>query len=237
MESKVAENKPGVGNTSRRGGGVEHLHEHLQNMAVDYTLKPGERLNEGSLAKQFGVSRTPLREALSRLAAEGFFDFEPGRGFFCRPLEPKQVMDLYGLRAALEREAVSLAVDHAMDSALDELEDFLQQTGSAYDDRDSKELLKIDEYFREKLPELADNREILRTLKNVNARIRFVRWIDMDNRRSTTQNEHRQILQAIRKRDKEVALARISDHIRMRFEQINANLKEGLSRIYWGEAT
>ncbi len=63
---------------------------------------------------------------MSRLAAEGFFDFEPGRGFFCRPLEPKQVMDLYGLRAALEREAVSLAVDHAMDSALDELEDFLQ---------------------------------------------------------------------------------------------------------------
>ena len=69
------------------------------------------------------------------------------------------------------------------------------------------------------------------------ARIRFVRWIDMDNRRSTTQNEHRQILQAIRKRDKEVALARISDHIRMRFDQINANLEEGLSRIYWGEAT
>ena len=98
-------------------------------------------------------------------------------------------------------------------------------------------MLKIDEYFREKLPELADNREILRTLKNVNARIRFVRWIDMDNRRSTTQNEHRQILQAIRKQDKEVALARISDHIRMRFDQINANLKEGLSRIYWGEAT
>ena len=69
------------------------------------------------------------------------------------------------------------------------------------------------------------------------ARIRFVRWIGMDNRRFTTQNEHRQILQAIRKRDKEVALARISDHIRMRFDQINANLKEGLSRIYWGEAT
>ncbi|HID30233.1 MAG TPA: GntR family transcriptional regulator, partial [Desulfobacterales bacterium] len=148
-------------------------------------------------AKQLGVSRTPLREALSRLAAEGFFDFEPGRGFFCRALEPKQVMDLYGLRAALEHEAVSLAVDHATEQGLAELEDFLQQTGSAYDDRDSKELLKIDEYFHEKLPELADNREILRTLKNVNARIRFVRWIDMDNRRSTTQNEHRQILQAI----------------------------------------
>ena len=237
MELKVTEEKSGAGNTSRRGGGVEHLHERLQEMAIDYKLKPGERLNERSLAKQLGVSRTPLREALSRLAAEGFFDFEPGRGFFCRALEPKQVMDLYGLRAALEHEAVSLAVDHATEQGLAELEDFLQQTGSAYDGRDSKELLKIDEYFHEKLPELADNREILRTLKNVNARIRFVRWIDMDNRRSTTQNEHRQILQAIREQDKEVALERISRHIRMRLDQINANLKEGLSRIYWGNAT
>ncbi|MDP6526335.1 MAG: GntR family transcriptional regulator [Kiritimatiellia bacterium] len=215
-------------------GGLEGLHERLQEMAVAYKLKPGQRLNERDLARQLGVSRTPLREALSRLAAEGFFDFTPGRGYSCRPLEPKQVMDLYGLRGALEREAVGLAADHAPESALAELEEFLQQTGSAYDEHDSKELLKIDEYFHEKIAELAGNEEILRTLKNVNARVRFVRWIDMDKRRSTTQNEHRQILQAIRNRDKEAAQDCIGHHIRQRLDQIKANLKEGLSRIYWG---
>ena len=57
-----------------------------------------------------------------------------------------------------------------------------------------------------------------------------------ENRRSTTQNEHRQILQAIRDRDKKSALEKMETHIRKRLDQINANLKEGLSRIYWGSA-
>lgn len=100
---------------------------------------------------------------------------------------------------------------------------------------DSKELLKIDEYFHEKIAELTGNEEILRTLKNVNARIRFVRWIDMDNRRSATQKEHRQILEALRSRGRKAAQECMGHHIRQRLDQINANLKEGLSRIYWGE--
>ena len=230
----MTDETPGDRSTSEPSG-LEGLHERLQEMAVSYKLKPGERLNERDLARQLGVSRTPLREALSRLAAEGFFDFTPGRGYSCRPLEPKQVMDLYGLRAALEREATGLAVDHAPESALAELEEFLQQTGSAYDGHDSKELLKIDEYFHEKIAELAGNEEILRTLKNVNARIRFVRWIDMDNRRSATQKEHRQILEVLRSRGRKAAQECMGHHIRQRMDQINANLKEGLSRIYWGE--
>ena len=108
-------------------GDVAYLYEAIQEMAVSYKFKPGERLNERALAQQLGVSRTPLREALNRLSAEGFLDFEAGRGFSCRPLEPKQVMDLYGLRAALERESVRLAVDHATEEDIAELEDFLRK--------------------------------------------------------------------------------------------------------------
>ena len=237
MESHLTEERPEKKISNGPDGDVAYLYEAIQEMAVSYKFKPGERLNERALAQQLGVSRTPLREALNRLTAEGFLNFKSGRGFSCRPLEPKQVMDLYGLRTALERESVRQAVDHATEQELTELEDFLQETGSAFDDRDNKDLLKIDEHFHEKIAELADNQEILRSLKNVNARIRFIHWIDMENQRSTTQNEHRQILQAIRDRDKKSALEKMETHIRMRLDQINANLKEGLSRIYWGSAT
>ena len=70
---------------------VDRAYERLKRMAIGYHLKPGERLNEGELAKQLGVSRTPLREALNRLAMEGFLRFSPGKGFFCRELDPKGV--------------------------------------------------------------------------------------------------------------------------------------------------
>ncbi|HSG95230.1 MAG TPA: GntR family transcriptional regulator, partial [Afifellaceae bacterium] len=64
-------------------------------MAVEYRFKPGERLNESDLSKGLGVSRTPLREALNRLVAEGYLAFRPGQGFFCRGLSPSDLFDLY----------------------------------------------------------------------------------------------------------------------------------------------
>jgi len=219
---------------SGKEGSVEHLHQVLQEMAIAFKFKPGERLNESVLSEQLGVSRTPLREALNRLAAEGFFDFESGKGFFCRPLEPKLVLDLYGLREALERASVRYAVHHATDPELDELEDFVRKTSIAYVEHEGTELLRIDEYFHESLASFSNNQEIVRALKNVNARIRFVRWVDMDDQKSLVQEEHLSILDAIRKRDRQMALERISNHIQVRMDQINANLKEGYSRIYLG---
>lgn len=218
-------------------GSVEHLHQVLQEMAVTFKFKPGERLNESVLSEQLGVSRTPLREALNRLTAEGFFDFASGKGFFCRPLEPKLVLDLYGLREALERACVRSAVDNATEQEIDELEDFVQKTSIAYEEHLGTELLRIDEYFHESIAGLSNNQEILRSLKNVNARIRFVRWVDMDDEKSLVPDEHLSILAAIRKRDKQMALERISSHIQMRIAQIHANLKEGYSRIYMGGGT
>ncbi|WP_461320763.1 GntR family transcriptional regulator [Bradyrhizobium diazoefficiens] len=67
-------------------------------MAVSYEFKPGERLNEGELAKRLGVSRTPLREALNRLNTEGFLRFTPGKGLLLP--RARRTRDLRSLRAA-----------------------------------------------------------------------------------------------------------------------------------------
>ena len=75
-------------------GRVESVYQTLREMAVDFRLKPGERINEVALARALGASRTPLREALNRLVSEGFLTFEPGRGFFCRKLMVKDVYEL-----------------------------------------------------------------------------------------------------------------------------------------------
>ena len=82
---------------------VDRVYEQLKAMAVSYEFKPGERLNEGELAKRLGVSRTPLREALNRLNTEGFLRFTPGKGFFCRELDAHEIFDLYELRKSIEK--------------------------------------------------------------------------------------------------------------------------------------
>src|SRR3546814_20748850 len=88
-------------------------------MAVSYLFKPGERINEGALARRLGVSRTPLREALNRLNTEGLLNALPGKGFFCRDLDVREIFSLYEMRKVIEAGSARLAVVRARDAAID----------------------------------------------------------------------------------------------------------------------
>jgi DNA-binding GntR family transcriptional regulator len=97
--------------TTRRKRGSD-VFQTLRDMAISYALKPGERLNEIELAEQLGVSRTPVREALARLATHGFLE-ESSRGYVRRPLDIREMQDLYEARVAVERECLRLAFERA----------------------------------------------------------------------------------------------------------------------------
>lgn len=212
---------------------VDRVYEQLKAMSVSYEFKPGERLNEGELAKRLGVSRTPLREALNRLNTEGFLRFAPGRGFFCRELDAHEIFDLYELRKSIEVAAVRFALKRAKDEDIDALLAFLDATGPDPGERSSVELVALDETFHERLMAMSDNAEMLRVLRNVNARIRFVRWIDMDRiNRTTTQAEHRAVVVALRARDEAACTAVLEKHIDRRLDTITAAIKEGYAQIY-----
>ncbi len=218
----------------RQSGRVERVYQVLREMAVDFRLKPGERINEVALSKALGASRTPLREALNRLVSENFLTFEPGRGFFGRKLLMKDVADLYQVRGALEQYAVSAATGTASDDELADLSGFLDRT-IADIGHTSEQLLAFDEYFHESIAGLTGNDELVRMLRNLNARIRFFRWVDMQSRRSRTQNEHREILQAIQQRDGNRASELMTMHISRRSEEIAAAVRECHSRIHMEE--
>jgi DNA-binding GntR family transcriptional regulator len=212
---------------------VDRVYEQLKAMSVSFELKPGERLNEGELAKRLGVSRTPLREALNRLNTEGFLRFTPGKGFFCRELDAHEIFDLYELRKSIEVAAVRLAVKRAKDEDIDALLAFLDATGPEPGERSSIELVELDETFHERLMAMSDNAEMLRVLRNVNARIRFVRWIDMDRiNRTNTQAEHRAVLHALKGRDEGTCVYVLERHIDRRLDTITSAIKEGYAQIY-----
>jgi DNA-binding GntR family transcriptional regulator len=216
---------------------VDRVYEELKAMSVSFELKPGERLNEGELAKRLGVSRTPLREALNRLNTEGFLRFTPGKGFFCRELDAHEIFDLYELRKSIEVASVRLAVKRAKDEDIAALLAFLDATGPDPGERSSIELVDLDETFHERLMAMSDNAEMLRVLRNVNARIRFVRWIDMDRiNRANTQAEHRAVLHALKARDEGTCVYVLERHIDRRLDTITSAIKEGYAQIYMASA-
>jgi len=219
---------------SRSDSRVDQVYAQLKQMAAKYEFKPGERINEVALARLLGASRTPLREALNRLATEGFFTFAVNHGFFCRELDPVEVFDLYELRNGLEQAAAELAVVRAKAVDIEELEEFLALTSPAVLKNEAVDaLVKLDETFHERLMAMSGNQQMLRVLENINARIRFVRWIDLERvGREKTQAEHRAILKAMRERDQERCLELLDKHISRRREQIVAAIKEGLASIY-----
>ncbi|MDH3597138.1 MAG: GntR family transcriptional regulator [Rhodospirillales bacterium] len=211
---------------------AESLYLTVKDMAISFKFKPGERINEVDLARRLGASRTPLREALNRLVAEGFIVLKQDRGFFCRDLKPREMFELYQFRAVVEVAAVRLACEQATEQEVADLARFLDETGPEEGGRSSEELVALDEYFHEKIMALSRNIEMCRTLENINARIRYFRWVDMDSKREETQNEHRAIVQALMVRDADLAAHHMNAHIARRLDQITAAIKESYSRIY-----
>src|SRR3546814_3283048 len=147
-------------------------------MAATYEFKPGERINEIELSKRLEVSRTPLREVLNQLMVEGFLERTANKGFTSRPLDAKQVFDLYEYRLGIETAIVRLACNRATDAEIDALAAATMRDNSTPDDSDSADLLVLDEDFHIALARLPRNEELLRALLNINAPIPYVRWID-----------------------------------------------------------
>lgn len=221
--------------TQKSTSAADRTYREIRDLAMMYKLRPGETLNEGRLAERLQVSRTPLREALNRLASEGFFTFDMHRGFRCRPFEAKEVFDLYELRCELEVFAVTLAVERATDDDISVLEKYCLTEGAKSHSLDMMTQLDIDETFHHRLSVMSGNQEIVRTLDNITARIRFARWVDMEGRLQQTECEHLNIVTAVRARDAQKCQRLVSDHISRRTDQIREVIKEGFARIYLNE--
>ncbi len=216
------------------GSSVDRIYEQLKQLAVNYKFRPGEPLNEVDLAASFGVSRTPLREVLNRLVAEGLLDFVPRKGFSCKPLDTKRVFDLYEVRCGLEMMSAKLATERASDDEIEALVQFWKTATEKFCTLTPVDCARCDETFHERLAELSQNSELLHMLKNVNARAHYLRLISMEQEtyRRSTCAEHQRILRAIQDRNVDAAVNAMAAHVNLRQEQLVAVIKEGVARLY-----
>jgi DNA-binding GntR family transcriptional regulator len=216
----------------RNENSAGRAYEQLRQWAIEYKLRPGERLNEVELAAKLKISRTPLRAALNRLVAEGFLHSVFNRGFYGRPLEVKAIFDLYELRCEVEIASIRFACARVSDAQLDAFEEFVRTSATKYDGMTLAETVRTDEAFHVKLAELSGNVEMLDLIRSINARIRFVRGIDIMRRIPVFVDEHAGIMAALRARDAARCDALMRGHIERRLDQIVDVVKEGVVNIY-----
>ncbi|AZV77289.1 GntR family transcriptional regulator [Parasedimentitalea marina] len=225
---------------AKQESNVSRVYEALRQMAANFAFMPDQRINESELSKQLGASRTPLREALNQLVAEGFLTFQNNRGFFCRSLTPKYIQDLYEVRVAVECEALRLSCDRAEDSEIAALSLYLEQTEADYETaEDPAKQLEMDETFHMRLVRLSGNDELERSLRSLNDRIRYIRLIDLKRMRDKTKarvpgelSAHSRILMGLAGRDAKGAEAAMRGHIEKRKEAATEAVQIAFSQLY-----
>ena len=208
------------------------IYDRLKAQVVGFSIRPGDRLNEGALARALGVSRTPLREALNRLLAERLVMFQPGVGFFCRKLEPREIFDLYELRSVIETTAIRSACARGLDEDLNALSEDTLRHGLDITGLTVAEATARDEAFHMGIARMSGNQALTSVLANINDRIRFIRCVNMAARVSESKNEHVAVLSELLGRDADAASQNLEQHIAQRMDQVVSAVKEGISNIY-----
>ena len=212
---------------------ADSIYEQVREMAANFEIRPDERVNESALSKKLGASRTPLREGLNRLVAEGLLIRKEDKGFYCRSLSPEAIVDLYELREAIECAAVALAVSRASDAEISSLQALQAEIMPHYtSDAPAREIVRLDEEFHLGLVRLAHNPEMTRAIQTLYERIRFVRWISMRNKLDITHLAHSEILDAVCARDAAQATKLLSAHVRTSTEEATDTVREAYSQIY-----
>jgi DNA-binding GntR family transcriptional regulator len=192
------------------------VYSQIKNLILSNEVMPGQKLYHQYLSERLGVSRTPVREALTRLVQEGYVSFLPNRGFTCKEIRMQEAEELYDLREAMEAFAVEKATSNLTDAALDELRRKMDRYGENVHKRFSRERLVYDQDVHLEIAQLAGNETLKNSLRHVFERIVLKRRTDglYDPARGVAAHqEHRKLLEAMERRDVEEAVRVIRAHI------------------------
>ena len=184
---------------------TESVTRELRNLIVDGRLPAGERINEVQVAQQLGVSRTPLREALARLAQEGALRSTPGIGYFVRELTLEEFEQLYSIRPLLDPEALRLAGLPPRDR-LERLQKLNSRMEKA---REANAVIDLDDAWHLELIRDCPNQVLIELIQHFSLRTRRYEIALMREQKNVSVSvaNHRAIMAALRRRDLEAAIA------------------------------
>ena len=186
-----------------RGSLHEHLVARLRDLIVEGELAGGARVPERLLCERFGVSRTPLREALKALASEGLVELLPNRGARVTQLTPEDVEHMFQVMGALEGLSGTLAADRISEPELAEIRALHYQMLAHYIRRQLPEYFRLNQAIHEAILDAARNPVLKSTYLGLAGRIRRARYAAnmSEERWAQAVEEHEAILAALAARD------------------------------------
>jgi DNA-binding GntR family transcriptional regulator len=204
------------------------VYNQIKTLILCNEVLPGQKLHHQELSERLGVSRTPVREALTRLVQEGYVSLLPNRGFTCKEIRLQEADELYELREALEAFAVEKAIQNLTAATLSRLSAKINLYGHDVQKRFTRERLVYDQEVHLEIARLSGNETLAKTLGQVFERIILKRRTDglYDAARGiTAHQEHLRLLHAIKKRNTQGAVKLIRAHIRAGKHNVLADLK------------
>ena len=211
-----------------RGQGAQTVHDSLRRAILDLSLPPGSPLDEVSLAAEFDMSRTPVREALARLASEGLIAAD-GRSFMVPVLSDADVDEIYELRGLLEPAALAQAATAAHPpGALDAIARAFHDAEAAERTGDAEAFIEANARFHAAWHALVANRRLLRAIDLSAGHVRFLRVLTLNTAaaRKAALPGMRSILASLRKRDAARAAQVMAGHLRVAREHLRIVLDD-----------
>jgi len=179
----------------------------LKSRIIKGNLKPGERLLESKIAEQLGVSRTPVREALQKIAAEGFVKMEPNLGIVVHEFSLKDLKEVLQIRRVLERLAASAAAEKINQEEINQLEKNIEETNICVIKNDVVTYIEFNAKFHNLICQFSRNERLIKICSQlVGPEHRFqIKALTIPGRLKYSLEEHQKIVEALKRRDAEQA--------------------------------
>ena len=214
----------------------QQAYEYIKEEILSLRLAPQVRLNAIELASRLELSRTPVREALTRLEQEGLADREIGGGFRVHALSLKEIVDTYRVREALEVEAAHEALPHMTEAFLDELEKILRSSEALMSLSTYTKFIVGNRRFHAAIVKASGNAMLEQLMAPIADRVRLIGAMLVRGRAARLKevlDENRAILQALRTRDAAKVEEAVRAHVRLARDHAQNLLSADHGQLYF----
>ena len=201
----------------------EKLYHTIKKMIFEGKLKPGDRIIETQLAKEFNVSKSPIREAIRILEKEGLVIVDEKSRVMVYEPTMKDVEEIYFCRMALESFAVELVTRIATSDEIDEIEKTLMQTEQAIREAQPNDtIISLNEVFHSLIIKYTQNRRLQKQLNDLKSLMYFFRILNFqgENRADIILKQHRGIFDCIKNREADQASQAMINHLKLDLEHL-----------------
>ncbi len=206
---------------------AEKLTTQIKQDIAEGILKPGDQLEESTLATRFGVSRTPIREAVRSLVDCGLLETRPRKGAFVRCMNAKELLDLFEVAAELEAMACRVATNTLTDITKSHIEETLEECNQAALEGNVQRYSKANLVFHRAIHLASGNTWLLEQLKQIELHINAYRSMpyDVRGRLEQSSQEHRDIFEAIVTGEDNKARNLMHDHMMLQGKRLPSILR------------